>query len=207
MARGGLGLCTPCHYDGVHNAYVQVKGYKRFVILSPDAWRGLYVFPKLHPSSRQTQVDWAQWPSDDADSGGFDGDDGDDDIDPREEFPEFQRLIDEGSFVEGVGRTPPLPDPNPDPNPPRLPPRLPRRLTQLPLGSAMHVTLGPGDMLYIPPFYFHQVCVPEEAPDGGESVVSMSVSTHTEVNETARAARAGAPFFFASIRARARVLT
>ena len=105
MARGGLGLCTPCHYDGVHNAYVQVKGYKRFVVLSPDAWKGLYLFPKLHPSSRQTQVDWARWPnarSDDADShadNDADSDDldGVDGIDPRAEFPEFQRLIDEGT--------------------------------------------------------------------------------------------------------------
>ena len=112
----------------------QVKGYKRFVLFSPKAWKSLYVFPKLHPSSRQSQVDWARWSDQEGDQESI--------------FPEFQRLIDEG--------------------------------------SAMQVTLGPGDMLYIPPFWFHHVCVPHEAPDGEEAATSMSVSTHTEVSRGKR---------------------
>ena len=40
---------------------------------------------------------------------------------------------------------------------------------------------GPGDMLYIPPFYFHHVSVPhEEDASGDPPACSLSVSTHTE---------------------------
>jgi hypothetical protein len=50
---------SPLHYDGVHNAYVQVRGQKQFVLLPPSVWESVYLYPRLHPSSRMSQVDWS----------------------------------------------------------------------------------------------------------------------------------------------------
>ena len=95
MARENT--ASPLHYDGVHNAYVQVRGQKHFVLLPPSAWESVYLFPRLHPSSRMSQVEWTQ-------------------VD-HDEFPKACQAH----------------------------------------ASAMQLTLFPGDMLYIPPYWFHQV--------------------------------------------------
>lgn len=52
------GLSTPCHYDAAHNLYLQLSGRKRFVLYPPSAWTRLYLFPRMHPSWRMTQVDF-----------------------------------------------------------------------------------------------------------------------------------------------------
>ena len=91
---------TPFHYDGVHNAYVQVKGRKRVVLLPPEAWPLLHLFPKLHPSSRMSQAPLQ---------------------DPLLVSPLFPHL----AGLEGL---------------------------------AQAVTLEPGDLLYIPPYWFEARC-------------------------------------------------
>ena len=50
------GTVAPCHYDGFHNIYVQLRGRKRFVLVPPAAaHRRLRFFPFLHPSHAQCQ--------------------------------------------------------------------------------------------------------------------------------------------------------
>jgi hypothetical protein len=52
----------------VHNVYVQVVGFKRFVLFPASEHFKLYSFTTLHPSVRQTQVDfnddrnWSRFP-------------------------------------------------------------------------------------------------------------------------------------------------
>ncbi|CAJ1334448.1 unnamed protein product [Effrenium voratum] len=48
---------TPCHYDMLHNAYVQVKGWKRFLLMDPSYSSDLYAFPLGHPMDRCAQAD------------------------------------------------------------------------------------------------------------------------------------------------------
>ncbi|CAE7530262.1 HIF1AN [Symbiodinium sp. CCMP2456] len=48
---------TPCHYDMVHNAYVQVRGWKRFLLVDPCYAPNLYAYPQGHPMDRCAQVD------------------------------------------------------------------------------------------------------------------------------------------------------
>lgn len=48
---------TPCHYDLLHNAYVQVKGWKRFLLIDPRYSYGLYPFPQGHPMDRCARAD------------------------------------------------------------------------------------------------------------------------------------------------------
>jgi len=108
-------VTSPAHYDLVHNFYTQVVGQKRFILFPPEDAEYLHTFTSLHPSARQSQIDFN---------------------DPKswEIFPDMNNL------------------------------------------HPKEVILNPGDVLYLPPFYFHYVTVV------GESI-SMSISTHTESQE------------------------
>lgn len=103
-----------CHYDGYHNFYAQLYGRKRFRLVRPTHWPGLYPYPFLHPSHAQAQVNVSR-------------------EEDRQSFP----LVGE---VE-----------------------------------AQEVILGAGDLLYIPPLWFHEV----ESLD-----VSISVNVWTDSNQT-----------------------
>ncbi len=106
----------------VHNVYTQVVGYKRFILFPPEDTFNLYTFTHLHPSARQTQVDFnndTMW----------------------SRFPNFARV------------------------------------------QAREVVLGPGDVLYIPPFTFHQVAVVSAPGSDLREAVSVSVSVHTTCPE------------------------
>jgi len=48
---------TPCHYDLVHNVYVQVSGWKRFLLLDPEYANCLYPYPVAHPMDRCARAD------------------------------------------------------------------------------------------------------------------------------------------------------
>ena len=50
------GVITNTHYDGQNNYFVQVVGTKTFVLSPPDTFRDMRLFPKGHPSDRQSQV-------------------------------------------------------------------------------------------------------------------------------------------------------
>ena len=118
MALPGL-WTTPAHYDGAHNAYVQVRGAKRFTLLPPGGWRTVGLYPRVHPSSRQAPA--SAWPADEA-------------------------------ALAALG--------------------------------ALTVTLRAGDLLHIPPFWFHRVEAVNDDGDGGGGGggggAAMSVSVHTE---------------------------
>lgn len=121
---GTSGISTPCHFDMVHNVYSQIVGFKRFVLFPPAEFFGLYTFTRLHPSARQTQIDflknssyWAEW------------------------FPRFSTKM------------------------------------------AMEVVLGPGDVLYIPPFTFHHVSAVSPPGSLSTNATSISVSVHTTSGE------------------------
>lgn len=88
---GSAPVVTPCHYDGYHNAMVQLDGRKRWVLAPPSAWAALRAFPFLHPSHAQCQARLAEL---------------------------------EAEVLAGAG--------------------------------AQSVELTPGDVLYVPPLYFHE---------------------------------------------------
>lgn len=93
---GGRGVTARGHYDSFHNAYFQISGRKRFVLLPPEAQDRVFLHPKAHPSYRQSQL---------------------------EDF--------EAATANFTGK--------------------------------IDVTLGPGDVLYIPPFWFHHVVAVERS--------------------------------------------
>ena len=72
---GRAGGVAPCHYDGYHNAMAMLHGAKRFVVAPPTASRLLRPFPFLHPSHAQCQTDVAAMlsPGADAHGGGAGG--------------------------------------------------------------------------------------------------------------------------------------
>lgn len=111
---GQPSVVAHCHYDGYHNFYAQLSGIKKFTLLNPTNWPGLYPYPFLHPSHAQAQVNV--------------------------------------SDLEDVRRF-----------------GLVRRV------EAQEVVLEPGDLLYIPPLWFHEV----------ESLsVSISVNVWTDSQQT-----------------------
>lgn len=103
-----------CHYDGYHNLYAQLYGKKRFILIKPTNWPGLYPYPFLHPSHAQAQVNASN-------------------EEDRQIFP----LVEKVETLEAV--------------------------------------LEPGDLLYIPPLWFHEV----ESLD-----VSISVNVWTDSKQT-----------------------
>ncbi len=50
---------SAAHFDIVDNFYVQLYGRKRFVLFPPMYHRSFYIYPRSHPNSRQSQVDFS----------------------------------------------------------------------------------------------------------------------------------------------------
>lgn len=99
------GNITPVHYDEQQNLFAQLRGYKRFLLFSPEYYKCLYPHPVWHPHDRQSQVELEN--------------------PDLERFPEFSQL------------------------------------------RGWEAILGPGDVLYLPMYWWHQV---ESAPRGGYTV-------------------------------------
>ena len=93
---GAANVSAVAHYDHAHNAYVQVQGYKRFILAPPAASLSMYQHPAPSHSHRQSRI---------LDLSSVNA----------SEFPMFK---------------------------------------DAPLQA---VTVGPGDVLYIPPLWFHNV--------------------------------------------------
>ena len=53
---GFEGIMTTFHYDANINFFQQIKGSKQFHLISPKYWDKMDVFPRLHPSDRQSQI-------------------------------------------------------------------------------------------------------------------------------------------------------
>jgi len=53
---GTNGTGSPLHYDVAHNMYVQVSGEKRFRLFPPSDHLRLHLFPRVHPSTRMSQI-------------------------------------------------------------------------------------------------------------------------------------------------------
>jgi hypothetical protein len=102
---GSKGTFTNAHYDSVHNFFIQVYGKKKFLLFPPNAIEDLYVFPKGHPSARQSRINFESSNAEEL----------------REKYPNF---LGDGSSG---------------------------------LLQGYEVTLNPGEMLYVPPGWFHAV--------------------------------------------------
>ena len=50
------GVSTNGHFDNVHNAFVQIHGVKRFLLVGPHDSHNIHMFPAGHPNERQSQV-------------------------------------------------------------------------------------------------------------------------------------------------------
>lgn len=53
---GQSGTTARLHFDAHDNIFVQVIGKKRVTLLEPKSWSDVRLFPKLHPSDRQSQI-------------------------------------------------------------------------------------------------------------------------------------------------------
>eukprot|EP00002_Diphylleia_rotans_P007974 TRINITY_DN17633_c0_g1_i1.p1 TRINITY_DN17633_c0_g1~~TRINITY_DN17633_c0_g1_i1.p1 ORF type:complete len:506 (+),score=88.60 TRINITY_DN17633_c0_g1_i1:43-1560(+) len=60
---GQSGVTAQAHYDSFHNFYVQITGEKRFYLVPPGNHLNMYLYPRSHPSYRQSQVDFQSFSS------------------------------------------------------------------------------------------------------------------------------------------------
>jgi hypoxia-inducible factor 1-alpha inhibitor (HIF hydroxylase) len=93
---GEAGCTTPTHYDEQENLFFQVHGRKRFILLHPQMWKYLYLYPLNHTCDRQSRIDF-------------------EDPDVLNRFPRLRQAV------------------------------------------AVDCELGPGDLLYVPVYWFHHV--------------------------------------------------
>ncbi len=128
---GQAGISSPLHYDAAHNAYLQLVGKKRFILFPPNASSVLCPYPRLHPSTRQSCLDFRRM-----------GTPGSSRLRNGSVSAAFHAALETG----------------------RLAP--------------IEVVLGSGDVLYLPPYWWHR------ASTVGDSV-SMSVAAYTESSEMA----------------------
>jgi hypothetical protein len=56
---GMRSVIAEAHYDGSRNAIVQLRGLRRWVLVSPDQCNNMYLYPQGHPSARHSSVDWS----------------------------------------------------------------------------------------------------------------------------------------------------
>ena len=115
------GVIAPCHYDGYHNVYVQIRGKKTFRIAPPESHTFLKPYPFVHPSHAQCQVRLLSNTtiSDGCDKGNDKGSDKSND-----------KSSDKGSD----------------------------KSSEMKVQTA---TLIPGDVLYLPPLWYHEVVAEE----------------------------------------------
>lgn len=167
------GVSSPLHYDAAHNVYCQLAGRKRVILLPPEEAPALYSYPRLHPSTRQSQLDLRRVPS--GRSGRFRR--------FHARFASHLARIAPAETVPGTEAGPAAGDSlredgeaiagDDGPAPYHLGGgRAPR---------IFEAVLSPGDRLYIPPYWWHRVSVVGD--ESALSIASYSQSTPMRVYE------------------------
>ena len=124
------GARAQLHYDKSHNFLVQVLGFKTVHLFPPAAFGAAHLFASIHPSRRQSQrTEHRAWETA-ADEAAAHG---------RGAAAEHRRAADGARFPLWCNRA------------------AAAEAGLPPFHDVWRVVLAPGDMLYIPPFWFHEV--------------------------------------------------
>jgi len=60
---GMSGVISEAHYDGSRNMIALLSGERRYILSHPNQCQNLYLYPKSHPSSRHSEIDWSNVPN------------------------------------------------------------------------------------------------------------------------------------------------
>jgi hypothetical protein len=138
---GPAGAITPCHYDEQENLFAQLNGTKRVRLFSPKAWSRLYPHPVGHPSDRQARVKLPKEPG----SAKLETEK------ERRNFPMFESI----STVTFSATSGAIADLNAD-DAPAAGTGSSGVYSIEELGE-YYADLQPGEILYIPQYWFHQM--------------------------------------------------
>jgi hypothetical protein len=154
----GHNIQNTCHFDAVHNLFVQLSGPKRFILFPPSSSHIMMPFPRLHPSYRHTMLN-------------FSGRLIDNDMLPiRQRYERIATNNMNGNDDSNVG--------SPIYYTTATPISIDEFISET---SAQKATLQAGDMLYIPPFWYHHVTTLTRA-------ISMSMWTNAIADDIAEEA-------------------
>ena len=144
-------VSSPLHYDAAHNVYSQLVGTKRWLLMPPEETRSLYVYPRIHPSTRQSQMNLRAMPNDERFTRfhtSFRG--------PRTGVREYAGSNGEGSAAANGGKGGEGGSGGCGGG------------TRCP--SFFEAVMRPGERLYVPPYWWHRVSVV-----GNSSAISVAV--------------------------------
>lgn len=57
---GMKGVIAEAHFDGSRNAVAMLGGLRRWILTHPDQCSTMHMYPRSHPSSRHSKVDWSK---------------------------------------------------------------------------------------------------------------------------------------------------
>lgn len=163
-------MTTPLHYDLAYNFYAQISGKKGFLFISPTLWKFFCLFPRIHPSSRMSQVPWESWDMEKWKSVCPTLNFVFNETDPNSKNEDF---VNEGNQASKIGDSAPKnsPDFQRTKRDRDFQEILQNDILSLNLSEhIMYTIVQPGDLLFIPPYWGHHVSTLDE--------VSFSVSSH-----------------------------
>lgn len=136
---GSAGVTAQTHHDRSYNLFAQIVGRKAFYLLPPTQWKTLNMHPSYHGSRRQSQKKFSLRPASEEElSGAGHGRSVDERLGTNLEcsLSSSEEDICQRSHTHSRDH--------------------PSNTSQQ-VGTGMEIFLNPGDVLYIPPFWFHTV--------------------------------------------------
>lgn len=166
---GRDGIVSAGHYDHHHNAFLQLAHAKTWTLAPPTEALRLRLFPRAHPRDRQSQAGLLMPSKTEAEGSTCAADD------VQHEKKRVQAAADRD---EAPARHAPYPSAD----------------EWSPPAPSSHLTLRPGDLLYLPPLYAHRVAALTEPAEGSaatpardtynETAVSISINAFSHSHES-----------------------
>ena len=152
---GSRGVVSAAHFDYHHNVYLQLAGSKQWTLAPPSEALRLRLFPEAHPRDRQSQAGLRPPPSTCSSDGDGGGSSSSEDFAPGGEHADESPAAAAEAAASSEASVWPA------------------------ATASSSVVLRAGELLYLPPLYFHRVAAPV-SPD--TLVIALNAFSDSEEN-------------------------